>query len=156
MITDHPSPNKSRRRKPITAIILHDTASHSAESALGWLTNPQSGVSCHYLVARDARIWRLVPDAEKAWHAGESSLFGEPDCNEFSIGIEIEDMTNDPYPEAQLEVLATLVARLAKEYQIPLNRIVGHQHVAPTRKVDPGPDFPWRDFLMHVAFITEV
>jgi N-acetylmuramoyl-L-alanine amidase len=146
-----PSPNKSPRHKSITAIILHDTASNSAESALNWMTDKMSGVSCHYLVARDARIWRLVPDEEKAWHAGESVLFGEKDCNEFSIGIEIEDMTNDPYPEVQLEILINLVADLAKKYGIPLNRIVGHQHVAPGRKVDPGPDFPWYDFLIRVA-----
>jgi AmpD protein len=98
-------------------------------------------------------VWQLVPDTEKAWHAGESVLHGEKDCNEFSIGIEIEDMTNDPYPEPQLEAAALLVSRLCRGYKISLNRVVGHQHIAPGRKVDPGPDFPWRDFLIRVALL---
>lgn len=148
------SPNQSHRTKSITAIVIHDTASKNAESALSWLSDPQSGVSAHYLVARDARVWQLVPDNEKAWHAGESILHGEKDVNDFSIGIEVEDLTNDLYPEAQLEILVNLVASLCKKYTIPLNRVVGHQHVAPGRKVDPGPDFPWFDFLYRVARVS--
>jgi len=150
-IINRPSPNWSHRRKSISAIIIHDTASKTAESALDWLTKPESKVSCHYLVARNGQVYRLVPEDLKAWHAGESSLHGENDVNDFSIGIELEDMDNDPYPDKQMEELGLLCGHLCRMYKIPLNRVVGHQHIAPGRKVDPGPDFPWYKFLHDVS-----
>ena len=152
-----PSPNRrgQRRSLVISAIIIHDTGSRSAVAAIDWLCNPASHVSAHYVIDRDGTVYRLVPDAECAWHAGESVLHGVTGVNEFSIGIEVVDAADvdDPYPPEQLESVAQLVADCCRRYEIPLNRIVGHADIAVPhgRKVDPGPDFPWSRFLLHVA-----
>lgn len=135
-----------------TAIILHDTGGKTAEGTIAWFLNEESKVSSHYLVGKDGKIWHMVPDEYVAWHAGKSSLFGVADVNSFSYGIEIVDNDdNDPYPEPQIEALLDLVVMLAHRDKIPMNRIVGHQHIAPGRKVDPGADFPWYDFLNTVG-----
>ncbi len=155
IILDRPSPNcRPRTQGRIDAIVLHDTASQTAESALDWLESPASGASTHYLIDRDGMIYRMVPDALRAWHAGTSSLWGEPDVNEFSLGIELVDITGDPYPAPQLDACVQLCSQLVREYPaIWLNRIVGHEHIATPRgrKVDPGLDWPWREFLARVA-----
>jgi N-acetylmuramoyl-L-alanine amidase len=152
-----PSPNRRARKAPsITAIVIHDTGSHSAESAISWLCNTASGVSAHYVIDRDGTIYNVVPDAECAWHAGASELFGVSNVNEFSIGIEVvdaDDRAADPYPTVQLDAVVALTSDLVRRYQITLNHIVGHADVAVPhrRKIDPGPDFPWYDFLIRVA-----
>lgn len=152
-----PSPNSRARRAPaVTAVVIHDTGSRDAESAIGWLLNPASGVSAHYVVGRDGAVYNLVPEMACAFHAGASELHGVPNVNEYSIGIEVvdaDDRGGDPYPEPQLAALAELVAACCLKYGIRLNRVVGHADVATPRgrKVDPGPDFPWADFLLRVA-----
>ena len=149
-----PSPHQSPRGgKTITAIVLHDTAGESAESALRWFEDPRSRVSAHLVIDRDGTITQCVPFDRRAWHAGAGVLHGEGDVNGYSIGIELVDRSDDPYPEAQLARLAEVTAELVRTYRIPLNRIVGHQHIAMPagRKVDPGRDFPWYDFLLSVG-----
>lgn len=134
----------------IIGIVYHDTGG-TAKSALNWFANPRAQVSAHYVVARDGTIYRCVGEDKAAWHAGASSWFGYDNLNDWTIGIEIEDSNDtDPYPDAQIASLLELAEDLSIRYRIPLNHHVGHQHVAIPRgrKVDPGPDYPWYDYLV--------
>ena len=147
-----PSPNFSSREgyKP-DSIIIHDTEGQFA-GALSWLCDPASKVSAHVLINRAGEVYRLVPDEQKAWHAGASSLWGDSNINERSLGVELEDTSDqDPYPQAQLDACVQWCAEKAKQYRIPLNRIVGHEHVAPKRKHDPGPDWDWFENLRAIG-----
>lgn len=99
-------------------------------------------VSSHLLIARDGRITQFVPFDKRAWHAGESCYDGQADCNDFSIGIELEGTDNDPYRNEQYSQLSRLVDLLVIEY--PVAAVVGHSDIAPNRKSDPGPSFNWR------------
>lgn len=137
----------------VRLIVLHDTGG-SADSALGWFANPAAGVSAHYVIARDGRLFRCVPDDKRAYHAGVSECFGYFDVNHWSIGVELEDKSDtDPYPDAQLEALLGLLEDLARRYQIPLNRIVSHADVAMPRgrKVDPGNDLNMVSLLIELG-----
>jgi N-acetylmuramoyl-L-alanine amidase len=150
----YPASPKNYSARPrgavIGCVVYHDTGG-SAESALQWFQNPVAGVSAHYVVARDGRVYACVAEDQKAWHAGSSLLFGIPDLNAWSIGIELEDRLDvgDGYPEAQIEALLHLAVAISKRYRIPLNHHVGHEHIAVPRgrKVDPGADFPWYAYL---------
>ena len=150
----HPS-NYSRRPAGarIGAILYHDTGG-TAASAIAWFQDPRAQVSAHYVVARDGTVYSCVPEDAKAWHAGSSELFGIPDLNAWSLGIELEDRDDrEPYPAAQLEALLELATDISRRYLIPLNHHVGHEHVARPRgrKADPGVDFPWFAFLNAVG-----
>ncbi len=153
MIQAPASPSNFSTRPPSvtpSAVVYHDTIG-TAESAIAWFQNPAAGVSAHYIVARDGRIFRCVEEAFKAWHAGSSVFHGVADVNGFSVGIELEDWKDigDPYPAAQLASLIDLAAEISTRWRIPLNHHVGHCHIATPRgrKTDPGPDFPWYDYL---------
>lgn len=154
-IIEHLVPHRSSREDtPISAIVLHDTGARTAASTLSWFDRPESGVSSHYLVDRDGTTYLCVPEAEKAWHAGLSALWGLDDVNAFSVGIELVDADNqEPYPDEQINALIALTADIASRHGVWLNRIVGHEHVCvpPGRKVDPGVDFDWHNFLLAVA-----
>lgn len=101
-------------------------------------------VSSHCLIRRDGEIIQYVPFNKRAWHAGISCFAGKDNCNDFSIGIELEGTDHIPYTEAQYLVLAKLVCSLQKTYPgITKERIVGHSTIAPERKTDPGPLFDW-------------
>lgn len=145
-ITQHLSPNKSKRKvSKIDMIVIHATAG-SFDSALNWMLNPKAEASAHYLISKTGAIVQLVKDEDKAWHAGVSEWHGEHDCNQFSIGIELENLNDnkDPYPEAQIKNLVLLVHELMKKFpHITKDRIVGHNQIAPGRKTDPGIKFPW-------------
>jgi N-acetylmuramoyl-L-alanine amidase len=135
----------------VNAIVLHDTGGKTAESALSWFEDEKSRVSSHYVVDKDGTVYRVVPEELVAWHAGESSLFNEIGVNSLSIGIElVDDSDIDRYPDLQFASLIELCTDICFRYQVPLNRVVGHCHIATPRgrKVDPGPDFPWFDFLV--------
>ena len=161
-ILERPSPNVSRdrqgtpatRRQPIRALVLHDTGGKTAEGALSWFESAQSGVSAHYIIGKDGQVFRCVPDEQIAWHAGHSRLWGRENVNWFSLGLEIvDDNDSDPYPAAQMDSLIWLAEDLCRRHALTLGGIVGHQHIClpPGRKVDPGRDFPWADFLNTVA-----
>jgi len=101
-------------------------------------------VSSHYFIDRDGEIIEFVPPELAAWHAGRSSFRGKENCNLFSIGIELEGTTSTPFTDPQYERLIELCSWLMERYPlIDLDRIVGHEDIAPGRKDDPGPLFYW-------------
>jgi AmpD protein len=101
-------------------------------------------VSAHALIRRDGELRQYVPFTARAWHAGESNYCGRSACNDFSIGIELEGTDDSSYSAAQYERLAILVAALRRAYpSLRDAEIVGHEHIAPGRKTDPGPGFDW-------------
>lgn len=101
-------------------------------------------VSPHVLVRRDGRLMQFVPFTERAWHAGESSYRGRDECNDFSIGIELEGTDDLPYEDAQYAALVNLVGALRRTYpSLREAELVGHCHISPGRKTDPGPAFDW-------------
>ena len=100
-------------------------------------------VSSHLLITRSGDILQFVPFHKRAWHAGISIFEEQENCNDFSIGIELEGCDDDIFEEIQYEALNSILNLLIKEYSIPDKNIVGHQHVAPERKTDPGPNFDW-------------
>ena len=105
-------------------------------------------VSSHYLVEEDGRIFRLVAEARRAWHAGRSSWRGESDVNSASIGIEIVNPGHEwgyrPFPDAQIAAVIDLLGDIRTRWEIADRDIVGHSDVAPARKEDPGELFPWK------------
>jgi len=139
--TTYRSPNyDSRHGAAITLLVLHATVG-SAKSSLQWLCNPASKVSTHYLISKSGYIWQLVDDADRAWHAGDSSYQGRADCNTYSIGIELENNNSgtDPYPSEQLNALNWLTQQLVTAHPT-LASVATHAEVAinpPGRKTDP-------------------
>jgi len=105
-------------------------------------------VSAHLLIDRTGRVTQYVPLHSRAWHAGQSSYCGRDNCNDFSIGIELEGLDTDTYTEAQYQSLAEATAAIMEAYPaIDKSRITGHSDIAPGRKLDPGPGFDWRHFF---------
>lgn len=155
--TTYQSPNHDARPGGITAIVLHSCEGappgDEQRSSLPWLCAPHSGVSCHYYVTREGGVFQLVPDARRAWHAGVSALAGEPDVNDYSLGIELEHRARSaPYPPAQLDALADLIRLLCATYAIPAARVVSHRAIAlpAGRKGDPS-DWPEAALRVWVA-----
>ena len=104
-------------------------------------------VSSHFLIKRDGEITQFVSILDRAWHAGVSSFEGREDCNDYSIGIELEGTDVDFFEENQYESLVSLTSTLMSELpRITLDRIVGHSDIAPGRKSDPGKGFDWDKF----------
>lgn len=98
-------------------------------------------VSSHFYIRRDGELWQFVSCDDRAWHAGLSHYRGRDNCNDDSIGIELEGLEGETFEPAQYETLAQLCQTLAQRY--PVAHIAGHEHVAPGRKQDPGPGFDW-------------
>ena len=98
-------------------------------------------VSAHFFVRRGGELWQFVSCDDRAWHAGASSWQGRANCNDYSVGIELEGLEGEAFEPAQYEALAAVVSALAQAY--PILHIAGHEHVAPGRKADPGPGFEW-------------
>ncbi len=105
-------------------------------------------VSSHLLIRRDGSVIQYVPFDKRAWHAGESCFEGVGNCNDFSIGIELEGVDDEPYEAIQYERLAEVTGTLLDTYpELTTQRIVGHSDIAPGRKTDPGPAFDWDRYL---------
>ncbi len=103
-------------------------------------------VSAHFLIDREGLITQFVSCDERAWHAGISSWAGRKDCNDYSIGVELEGEDRVPYTAPQYGSLATLIHLLRQRYpQLASGGIAGHSDIAPGRKTDPGPAFDWRE-----------
>ncbi|WP_101048476.1 1,6-anhydro-N-acetylmuramyl-L-alanine amidase AmpD [Macromonas nakdongensis] len=98
-------------------------------------------VSAHFFVRRTGEVVQFVDGHQRAWHAGRSSWCGRDNCNDYAIGIELEGLEGDTFEPAQYQALATLCHHLARQY--PIEQVVGHEHIAPGRKQDPGPGFDW-------------
>lgn len=139
-----PSKNFDERRPVV--IVLHYTEQASVEQSLDTLRSRNSGgrVSSHYLLGKDGKIYQLVSDAKRAWHAGAGSWGAITDVNNASIGIEIDNDGKSPFPDAQIDSLIVLLRDLTTRLRIPPTQIIGHSDLAPTRKIDPGPLFPWK------------
>ncbi|WP_106639202.1 N-acetylmuramoyl-L-alanine amidase [Allosphingosinicella vermicomposti] len=144
---DHPSPNFGERALPVSMIVLHYTGMETGEAAIERLTDPEAGVSAHYVIKEDGTILRMVTEDKRAWHAGNSFWRGITDVNSASVGIEIvnpgHEFGYNPFPEAQVEALIPLVAEIKERHGITRGNVVGHSDVAPKRKQDPGELFPW-------------
>lgn len=102
-------------------------------------------VSAHLLIRRDGELVQYVPLNRRAWHAGQSCWQGRDNCNDFSVGIELEGTDEVPYTEAQYRCLVAVVQELQRRYPT-LRAMAGHSDIAPGRKTDPGPSFDWLHF----------
>lgn len=149
---DAPSPNFDARLAPPDMVVLHYTGMISGEAALARLLDPSARVSAHYLVEEDGRLFALVPEARRAWHAGKSSWRGAEDINGASVGIEIVNPGHEfgyrPFKGAQINCVIALLDEIRTRWTIPDARILAHSDVAPGRKQDPGELFPWRDLAL--------
>jgi N-acetylmuramoyl-L-alanine amidase len=141
------SPNHDERRRPLAMLVLHYTGMVSGAAALARLCDPASKVSAHYLVEEDGRVFALVPEARRAWHAGVAFWRGETDLNSASIGIEIVNPGHEfgyrPFPAAQMDAVEALAAAILARHGIAPWNVVGHSDVAPRRKEDQGELFDW-------------
>lgn len=142
----HPSPNMGARRGGVLPdiLLIHFTNMASAEAAVAHLCDPAAAVSCHYVIAEDGRLWQLVDEKMRAWHAGLGRWGDVGEVNSRSIGIELANRGRHPFPEPQMRVLETLMRGIIARWRIPVERIIGHSDMAPDRKDDPGPHFDWR------------
>lgn len=142
----HPSPNFGPRRDGLVPhlVVIHFTAMPSLEAALERLTSPEHQVSAHYLIGRDGRLYGLVDEVQRAWHAGHGIWGGLGDVNSRSIGVELDNTGSHPFAAAQIDRLEALLADLMARWQIPPEGIIAHSDFAPTRKADPGARFDWR------------
>lgn len=153
-IIPHPSPNHGPRRidGPPDMLIIHYTGMQNGASALARMCDPAAEVSAHYMVEEDGRIFQLVADDRRAWHAGASFWAGETDINSRSIGIELVNPGHEwgyrGFPEAQMRALVDLSLHLLALYPIQAHRILGHSDIAPSRKQDPGELFDWLGLAM--------
>jgi N-acetylmuramoyl-L-alanine amidase len=137
-----PSPNFEARRA--NYVILHHTSNDHLERALAVLTHPLSGVSSHYLIGRDGQVLQLVDESQRAWHAGASWWRGQTDMNSASIGIELDNNGNEPFPPPQIDALLALLSDIGTRHLIPRANFLAHADIAPERKRDPSAFFPWR------------
>ncbi len=129
-------------------VVLHYTGMVDGASALARLRDPAAKVSSHYLVEEDGRVFRLVAEERRAWHAGVSCWRGERAVNGRSIGVEIVNPGHEhgyrPFPEPQVAAVIALVEAVRGRWSIPDRNLIAHSDVAPERKSDPGELFPWR------------
>ncbi len=142
----HPSPNFGPRRqgRAPALIVLHYTAMETAAAALERLCDPVHEVSAHYLIGKDGRLWQLVAEDQRAWHAGAGEWAGQGDVNSRSIGIELDNRGTHPFPEPQMRCLEGLLGQIMTRWRIPPEGVIGHSDMAPGRKLDPGPRFDWQ------------
>jgi AmpD protein len=98
-------------------------------------------VSAHFFIRRDGALLQFVSCDARAWHAGNSQYRGRANCNDDSVGIELEGLEGERFEPAQYEALAAVCAAIAQHY--PIAHVAGHEHIAPARKQDPGPGFDW-------------
>jgi len=148
-IIERASPNHDARPEgqEIDTLILHYTGMESGEAALARMCDAQAKVSAHYCIEEDGRIFALVPEDRRAWHAGVALWQGESDINARSLGIEMVNPGHEfgyrPFPAPQMMALKTLALDILTRQPIPPARILGHSDVAPLRKEDPGELFDW-------------
>lgn len=142
----HPSPNHGERRDGLvpSLIVLHYTGMESAAAALERLCNPVTELSAHNVIDEAGRVFALVDEDRRAWHAGQGSWRGQSDINSRSVGIEIANTSRHPFPEPQMAALEAVLKGVMARWVIPPEAVIAHSDMAPERKVDPGPRFDWR------------
>ena len=106
-------------------------------------------VSAHFFIRRDGALLQFVSCEHAAWHAGRSDWRGRGDCNSYSIGIELEGLEGESFEPAQYRRLSSLIGQIAQRY--PVASVVGHEHIAPGRKHDPGVGFDWPSLRLSLA-----
>ena len=149
-IRELPSPNQDDRPPgvPIDTLILHYTDMESGAAALARLRDPVAKVSSHYVVEEDGQVFRLVPEARRAFHAGVSHWRGHELLNGRSIGIEVVNPGHScgyrHFPALQMAAVADLCLEILARHPIPARNVVAHSDVAPDRKRDPGELFDWQ------------
>lgn len=155
-----PSPNVGPRPEgtAITLAVVHsislppgayggDAVERLFTNRLDWDAHPYyatlrgAQVSAHFFVRRDGEVVQFASCDARAWHAGASSWRGRENCNDYSIGIELEGLEGEVFERVQYRRLASLLRAIARRH--PIDGVVGHEHVAPGRKRDPGPGFDW-------------
>lgn len=141
-----PSPNFGERRGGVrpSLIVIHYTAMASCAEARARLCDPAFEVSAHWLISETGRTEALVPEAQRAWHAGAGSWAGVADVNSHSIGIELANTGSQPFSEPQMAALEDLLRAIMSRWAIPPVRVIAHSDMAPDRKTDPGARFDWR------------
>jgi N-acetylmuramoyl-L-alanine amidase len=143
------SPNRDDRpdHAGIRLLVLHYTGMQSGQEAIDRLCDREAKVSSHYVVEEDGRIFRLVDEEDRAWHAGKSAWGGYQGVNDISIGIEIVNPGHEwgyrPFPAEQMQSVAALAQDIMKRHGILGRHVLGHSDVAPERKEDPGELFDW-------------
>ncbi len=156
-----PSPNFDERPSDATIdlVIVHSISLPPGEyggdaveqlfmNRLDWSAHPYFEavrglrVSAHFFIRRDGGLEQFVSCDKRAWHAGRSDWRGRGDCNDYSVGIELEGLEGEPFEAPQYERLARVLRCLAERY--PIASVAGHEHVAPGRKGDPGAGFDWQ------------
>lgn len=114
------------------------------QDALARLCDPDAEVSAHYVITPSGTLYRLVPEDQRAWHAGAGEWAGERDINSRSLGVELVNSGEQPFSEPQMKVLEALLADMMRRWNIKPHQIIAHSDMAPERKEDPGPRFDWR------------
>jgi AmpD protein len=164
-----PSPNFGPRPAATTVglVIVHSISLPPGEvgsdaierlftNTLAWDEHPYYAtirglkVSAHFLIRRDGGLLQFVSADDRAWHAGQSAWRGRDNCNDWSLGIELEGSSGATFEPAQYVMLADLLTAVARRY--PITEVVGHEHVAPGRKDDPGAGFDWTALMRRLAW----
>lgn len=164
-----PSPNFGPRPAgaSIDLIVLHSISlppgqyggpevEHLFTNRLDWDAHPYfqqirgMEVSAHFFIRRNGELVQFVDADARAWHAGASCWRGRHNCNDDSVGIELEGLEGDTFEPAQYQALARLCRHLAQRY--PIEHVAGHEHIAPGRKLDPGPGFDWAHLQQALAW----
>ena len=149
LIHNFKSPNfNDRISNNIEIIVIHYTALNSISNSLKYLCSKKNKVSSHYLISQSGKIYSLVSEKKRAWHAGESYWRGSTDINSISIGIELDYSpfdTNNKFSLKLNSALIFLLKKLLKKYKIGIENVLGHSDIAPYRKIDPGKYFLWQN-----------
>lgn len=167
-----PSPNFGPRpaAAQVDLIVIHsislppgqyggDEVQRLFTNTLDWNAHPYfksiegMQVSAHFYIRRNGELWQFVSCDDRAWHAGVSHYRGRDNCNDDSIGIELEGLEGERFEAAQYETLGSLCAALGQRH--PVRHIAGHEHIAPGRKADPGAGFNWPALQQHLAWPTQ-
>jgi N-acetylmuramoyl-L-alanine amidase len=148
-VFEAPSSNQDDRPNGtnVDTIVLHYTGMKTASAAIARLRDPAARVSSHYVIEEDGKVWQLVPEARRAWHAGISFWRGRTGLNDTSVGIEIVNPGHEhgyrDFPVLQLAAVCDLCLSILSRHAVPARNVVGHSDIAPERKEDPGERFDW-------------
>ncbi|AGI67132.1 putative N-acetylmuramoyl-L-alanine amidase amiD [Octadecabacter antarcticus 307] len=150
------SPNYGSRRDAAVPdiVVLHYTAMSDWTAARNWLCNPDAEVSAHYIVSEQGDVVQLVPEDQRAWHAGAGSWGDVTDVNSRSIGIELSNTGLAPFAAPLMDALEVLLPAIMDRWAIPASRVIAHSDLAPGRKIDPGARFDWARLVRSGLAVT--